>query len=68
MRAKTNNAKTATPNGRALLQSTTLRGTTQSTVAVHRGAGRAFREEAIRNEALTAEKRPVRKAQRLTTQ
>src|SRR5437762_1365976 len=52
-------------NGRAVLQGTPLRGASQSTVALHRGTGRDVREEAVREGALTAEKRPVRKTDRV---
>jgi len=54
-------------DGRALLQGATLRGTTQSTIAIQRGARGTFREEAVREGALTAEKRPVRKTNRVAT-
>jgi hypothetical protein len=45
-------------DGRAVLQSPTVRGASQSTLAVHRIARRAEREAACREAALTAEKRP----------
>src|SRR5205823_11447542 len=52
-------------DGRALLQGTTLRGAPQGAVAFHRIASRDRREEAVREGALTAEKRPVRKTDRV---
>src|SRR5207247_8868953 len=54
-------------HGRAVLQGKTLRGAPQSTVAIQRGARRTFREEAVREGAITAEKRPVRKTDRVAT-
>src|SRR5947207_3768845 len=52
-------------DGRALLQSTTLRRAPQGAFALHHVANRDRREEAFRQGALTAEKRPVRKTDRV---
>ena len=52
-------------DGRAVLQGKTVRGATQGTIAFHRIASRDCREEAFREGALTAEKRPIRKTDRV---
>src|SRR5437762_12854422 len=52
-------------DGRALLQSTTLRRAPQGAFALHHVANRDRREEAFREGALTAEKQPVRKTDRV---
>src|SRR5439155_26194207 len=54
-------------DGRAVLQSETVRGTPQGTFAFHGIASCDRREEAVREGALTAEKRPVRKTDRVAT-
>src|SRR5438445_998933 len=54
-------------DGRVVLQGETVRRTPQSAIAFHRIASRDRREEAFREGALTAEKRPVRKTDRVAT-
>ena len=52
-------------DGRAVLQGKTVRGAASRTVALHSAARGYHREADVRNADLTAEKRPVRKTDRV---